>query len=229
MHDVISDFQERVVEIEEYLKLLAILSHTSAQIHLDRKRPKRVNNIAIKTMKASCFLMLYNLVESSIRGSMATLYEKMNSDERSLNDFDSYIKDIWIDQNFKNMEPLSANQSSYRDLVRKMIQNIIDTNSLFFDAKKINISGNLDAKAIRKLFAQHKISTVTHYRAFGGAELKTVKDQRNSLAHGDISFADCGQQYTVSDIESIKKQTVTYLRSSLKNVVKYIDRNEYAA
>jgi len=229
MHDVIADFQERVKEIEEYLKLLAILSHTSAQIHIDRKRPKRVSNVAIKTMKASCFLMLYNLVESSIRGSMTTLYGKMNADEKPLSGFDSYVKDIWIEQNFKIMEPLSANQSSYRDLVRKMIESVLDSSLLSLDSRKINISGNLDARAIRELFARHKISTVTHYRAFGGAELKTVKDQRNSLAHGDISFADCGQQYTVSDIDSIKKQTVTYLRSSLRNVMKYMDRNEYAA
>lgn len=228
MNDVIIDFQERVEEIEEYLKLLTILSHAGVQIHINRKRPKKVSNVAIKTMKASCFLMLYNLVESSIRGSMAALYEQMNSAGKPLNGFDSNIKDIWIDQNFRNMEPFSTNQYSYRKLVRKMIESVLDSSSLMLDVKQIDISGNLDARAIRELFGKHKISTVTHYRALGGAELKTVKDQRNSLAHGDISFADCGQQYTVSDIDNIKKQTVTYLRSSLKNVVKYIDRNEYA-
>lgn len=229
MQDVITDFQERVIEIEEYLKLLTQLSQPSAQICVDRKRPLVISNIAIKTMKASCFLMLYNLVESSIRGSMAKLYEKMNAEGKQLDCFDLYVKDIWIEQNFRVIEPMSANQSSYRELVRKMINLVIESSPLVLDAKKINISGNLDAKKIRSLFNQHKISINTHYRALGGAELKTVKDQRNSLAHGDTSFADCGQQYTVRDIEGIKKQTVTYLRSSLRNVAKYIDRKKYAA
>ncbi|MDO6717963.1 MAE_28990/MAE_18760 family HEPN-like nuclease [Psychrosphaera sp. 1_MG-2023] len=229
MEDVIEDFQERVTELNEYLTLLVYLSHNDAKISIMGKRDKAVETLALKTMKASCFLMLYNLVESCIRGAMTKLYEQMNSEEKHLQEFDSHVKEIWIEQCFRKMEPCSANQSSYRQLIKGMVDKVLDSSSVELDPRKLHLSGNLDAREIRKLFEKHKISTQTHYRAFNGAELRTIKDQRNSLAHGNISFSDCGQQYTVSDIIAIKNQAVVFLRSSLRNIKKHIENTQYAA
>ena len=224
-----TDFNERIVEIDEYLKLLLLVSQPSAIIHSEGKKPKAVNTIAVKTMKASCFLMLYNLVESSIRGSMTKLYEKMNSENQGLLDFDQFVKELWINQKFKNLDPFSSNQTSYRNLIKSMVDEILVVSPVLLDPENLPISGNLDARQIRRLFDRHNIPTHTHYRSLQGAELKTIKDKRNSLAHGSESFSDCGQQYTVQSIIDIKRQTVIFLRSSLKNVKKYIENTKYAA
>ncbi len=229
METVLENFQERVDEIEEFFNLLKLIDTPGAKICVDGKRPRSVQNVALKTMKASCFLMLYNLVESAIMGSMSRLYEKMNAENSELLDFDSFVKEIWIEQRFKNMDPFSTNQKSYRELLKLMIDDVLERNPIFLDSEKIPISGNLDARKIRDLFDKHKIPTRVHYRALGGGELKTIKDQRNSLAHGDESFAECGNGFTVQSIIDIKKQTVVFLRSSLKNVQKYIERTQYAA
>jgi len=229
METVIVDFNERVSEIDEYLSLLQMISEPDAKISVDGKRPRKVKTVALKTMKASCFLMLYNLVESSIRGSMVQLYEQMNAEALALDKFDEYVKKIWIEQKFKNMDPFSSNQTSYRNLIKSMVDDVLVSTPISLDPDKLEISGNLDAKKIRSLFKIHNIPTSTHYRAFGGGELRTIKDRRNSLAHGSESFSDCGQEYTVQTIIAIKKQTVIYLRSSLKNVQKYIESEKYAA
>lgn len=229
MESVITSFQERVGEIEEYLALLQLISRPNTKVHSEGRKPKQVDTVVLKTMKASCFLMLYNLVESSIKSSMEKLYEKMNSEERALLEFNSYVKNIWINQKFRDMDPFSSNQTSYRNLIQSMVDDILVENSVYLDSRKLHIGGNLDADEIRLLFDKHKISTTTHYRAFGGGELKTIKDKRNLLAHGAISFADCGQEYSVKDIIGIKKQAVVYLRSSLRNVKKYMEQTKYAA
>ncbi|MBB3060344.1 MAE_28990/MAE_18760 family HEPN-like nuclease [Microbulbifer rhizosphaerae] len=230
MDSILEKFEERTQEIDEYLKLIELISEPDARIHRQGKRPKRIENIAIKTMKASCFLMLYNLVESSIRDSLATLYEKINAENHDLASFKACVKEIWIAQNFrKKIDPLSSNHSSYLKLVKEMVGNILASNPIFLDPKELQISGNLDARRIREIFLLHQIPTKVHYRAVDGGELKTVKDKRNSLAHGNIGFADCGQEYSIQDIIRIKKQTVVYLRSSLKNVKKYLERTQYAA
>lgn len=226
---MIDNFNERVQEIDQYINLLQQISHPTAKIHNDGKKLKEINQTALKTMKASCFLMLYNLVESSIMESMAKLYEQMNNENKVLIDFDDYVKEIWIEQKFKDMDPFSSNHTSYKKLIKKMVDDVINESPLSLDADKVPISGNLDARKIRKLFSRHKIPLKTHYRAFNGAELKTIKDKRNSLAHGTESFSYCGQQYTVQTIVAIKKQAVVYLRSSLKNVKKYIEDTKYAA
>lgn len=228
MENVLEDFEERVKEIDEYLKILKLLSQSGAEIKVGRKCTP-VNSVALKTLKATCFLLLYNLVESTIVNSLSTLYETINGERRKLLEFKACIKDIWIEQQIKHLDPLSSNQSSYRNLIISMINQVIEETPTELYVKRLHISGNLDAKEIRKLFDKHEISTKMHYRAAGGAELKTIKDQRNSLAHGNISFAACGQEFTVSTIIDIRSQTVTYLKSALRNVSKHMEKSKYAA
>lgn len=229
MEDVIENFNERVEEIDEYLKLLQLISQPDTKIHRDGKRAREISQTAIKTMKASCFLMLYNLVESSVKSSMETLYEQMNNENNMLSGFDEYVKLLWIEQKFRDMDPFSSNQTSYRNLIKNMVDDVMNETPILLDANKLPISGNLDAKKIRELFSRHNISVNTHYRALHGAELRTIKDKRNSLSHGNETFSDCGQQYSVQMIIDIKKQTVVYLRSTLRNVKKYIEDSQYAA
>lgn len=228
MQNIIDDFEERVGEIDEYLGFLELVSRPNVKIH-GCGNPKQISTTAVKTMKAQVFLMLYNLVESSIRGSMNSVYVVMNARNGCLNDFGDFTKNIWINQKIKAIDPYSSSQSSYISLIKAMVNDVITLSPLELDTNQIQISGNLDARQIRKLFESHQIPTATHYRARHGIELKTVKDKRNALSHGDESFSDCGQQYTVESLINIKRQTVIYLRSSLKNVKKYIEQQKYAA
>ena len=140
-----------------------------------------------------------------------------------------FVKELWISQKFKSIDPLSSNQTSYRNLIKSMVEDILSASPVSLNPEILPISGNLDARKIRTLFKNHNIPTYAHYRSLQGAELKTIKDKRNSLAHGSESFSDCGQQYTVQSIIDIKRQAVIYLRSSLKNVQKYIENTKYAA
>ena len=70
---------------------------------------------------------------------------------------------------------------------------------------------------------------IIHHRAKGGVELGTVKEQRNALGHGNVTFTECGRQYAVSDLERIKRQTVVFVRSILKNVKRYLEEDAYVA
>jgi hypothetical protein len=56
-----------------------------------------------------------------------------------------------------------------------------------------------------------------------------VKTQRNDLAHGSISFSECGRQYTVDELERIKRQVVVFMRSILRSIGAYIRKQSYAA
>jgi hypothetical protein len=229
MDDVLAKFEERAAEVDEYLALLELVSLPGAMMHVPGKRPKEVSSTALKTMKAASFLMLYNLVESSIRDSMSVLYETMNTRNRELSYFGDFVRKLWIQQRFRDLDPLSSNQTSYRGLIESMVSEALTSAPVSLDPDKLPISGNLDARKIRELFGEHNIPSRAHYRSFQGAELKTIKDRRNSLAHGTESFANCGQQYTVQTIKDIKRQSVIYLRSSLKNVKRYIEREQFAA
>jgi hypothetical protein len=70
----------------------------------------------------------------------------------------------------------------------------------------------------------HGISYKTHPDAKGGVELQKVKKQRNSLAHGNISFSECGHETTLEELEKIKCEVVRFVKDILGNIMDYSSR-----
>lgn len=61
----------------------------------------------------------------------------------------------------------------------------------------------------------------------GGSKLLTVKTQRNLLAHGNISFSECGRERTFIELNDIKNEVINYLEDILNNIEIYIDNKDY--
>jgi len=53
--------------------------------------------------------------------------------------------------------------------------------------------------------------------------LALVKYLRNKLAHGDLSFSECGQGVTVVELRDMKSRTASYLREVIAAFQTYID------
>jgi hypothetical protein len=49
-----------------------------------------------------------------------------------------------------------------------------------------------------------------------------VRKLRNSLAHGSISFAECGENVTVGELRDLADRTAAYLREVVKAFEAYI-------
>lgn len=57
--------------------------------------------------------------------------------------------------------------------------------------------------------------------------LALVVKLRNDLAHGSISFAECGENETVVGLREISASTAMYLRTVVRAVEQFIDRHEF--
>jgi hypothetical protein len=57
--------------------------------------------------------------------------------------------------------------------------------------------------------------------------LALVKQLRNRLAHGSISFAQCAENVTVARLVELKDKTVDYLREVVGCFNAYLDTFEY--
>ena len=140
-----------------------------------------------------------------------------------------HFQKLWLNQHFKIADPFSSNQNTYKEIVREIINKVLNHEPFTLDSSKLQISGNLDARKIRTLFKSHEIKLKVHYKAFGGGELRTVKDKRNDLSHGGTSFAECGMQYSLTQLNNIKNRTIIYIRSSLRYIKTFSDNRGYAA
>jgi hypothetical protein len=225
MVTVLADFEKRVTEIELFFKHLENLEVDGALLYFPnrtRRKTQPHNNELIKVFKANVFLLLYNLAESSIKQSLTEVYDTISSENLSYQDVIDEIKKIWISQNHDNFR--NKGTDNIFTAINQLATEIID---IRFDSTKV-ISGNIDGRKIREFSAKHGFSDRTHRNANNGNKLHQVKTQRNNLAHGNISFAECGRNYGVGQLRDTKKEVILYLRNILRNIKKYLDDRKYA-
>jgi len=221
---VINDFEKRASEIKLYFKLLERVVEEEACLYLPEKKTHKYiefDGELQKVMKANMFLLLYNLAESSIKQSLSEIYDTITSEGVKYKDVKEEIQKIWIDTKYQNFNQMGT------DRIYKVLNNILeDLIEIEFDASK-KISGNIDGRKIREFAEQTGFSTRTHHSLNDGVKLHQVKTQRNKLAHGDLSFAECGRNYTISDLKVIYNQVVKYLRRILLNIEAFLSDKSY--
>lgn len=231
MNTIMDEFASRVAEVDAYIKVLVRLEDPNVVI-FDRSRKRKLSLIgqgSFKVMKATVFLMIYNLVESSIRSGFRSLYEQMHSEGKTVSELRVELRKLWIGGKYQRVAKKSATLQSFEEAATEIVEIVLSQSVAELRHESLPISGNLDADKIRDLCQKHGVVIQLHRQAFGGSELVTVKRQRNALGHGESSFESCGQQYSVSDLVRIKKQAVVFVRGVLKSLAKYINEEQYIA
>ncbi|MDM8561128.1 MAE_28990/MAE_18760 family HEPN-like nuclease, partial [Candidatus Parabeggiatoa sp. HSG14] len=109
-----------------------------------------------------------------------------------------------------------------------MVEKVANKTVIQLGKEAIPLSGNLDAKEIRRICELHKISYAVTPDAKGGFHLLTVKNQRNVLSHGNIAFTDCGHKFTIQRLEEIKNEVIIFIRCILNNMKDYANNKQYA-
>ncbi len=219
MIDVKLDFQERCDEITLYFSFVEKVSKRGSKISLSSGATEKVDIKLSKTLKANGFLLLYNLVESSVTKAIEQIYVKMRNEGTKFDDIKVGIKKEII-QHLKTHK----NPTKFVDVVNSIAEDIIEE---CFSSEKL-FSGNVDAKKIRDVSQEYGFSVATTYRKTkSGRELLTVKNRRNDLAHGILSFQEVGQEFTIQDMQRIKKEVVAYLSQILDNIEIYINNKDY--
>jgi hypothetical protein len=225
MVTVISDFEKRVSEIETYFSYIENIEKKDALLYFPRNKTHKFSNHnpeLLKVLKANIFLMLYNIAEASIKQSISEIYDQISSEQMSYKDVIDEVKHIWINENYKNYKNIGT--SRIFNTINSIAEDIIE---IKFDSDK-TISGNIDGMKIREFSVKYGFSSKVHKRANEGIKLHLVKTQRNKLAHGVVSFAECGRNYSISDLEIIKHEVIIYLRRILRNIDRYLIDQKYA-
>jgi hypothetical protein len=219
MNSVILDFQTRSREIEGYFRFVLRLAKQEVALQASPGTAgysTHEHEELLKTFKATCYLLLYNLVESTMRNAIEAIFDELQGSRASYDDCRAELKREIL-KNFKkrDMEKLLPKLLS---LARDVVHETFERSETF--------AGNLDARTIRltaKRFGFAEPAGAAFYM------LQTVKDARNDLAHGVKSFADVGRNSTPTDLELARTQTVSILTETLQNIDKYLKEKEYLA
>lgn len=226
MITVTADFEKRVREIDVYFRHLEAIEEKEGRLSVVTARGRILKNNdpeLVKVLKANLFLLLYNLVESSVRQSLNEVFDAITSEQMSYSEASDHVKKIWINEGHRKFANKSAEQifNSLASLAQDRVE--IE----FRDG--IIAGGNIDGRKVRNFSEVYGFSCAVHRNANDGVKLYEVKKHRNDLAHGLVSFSECGRNYTVSDLRQTKHEVVMYLRGILRNISRYLDGKKFRA
>ncbi|NEO69371.1 MAE_28990/MAE_18760 family HEPN-like nuclease [Moorena sp. SIO3H5] len=216
------DFNERSKEVSKYFIVLKNMEQGTIKLSMDVKsgvnKIKQIDPELLKTMKASGFLLLYNLVESTMRNAIEAIFDELQSQGISFDEIKPELKKIVL----KNLKKRNPDQ-----VILNLTAISIDIINAGFDKEDL-FSGNIDGRKIQQTANDYGFSCTTDYAKTGhGNDLLTVKKNRNDLAHGIKSFAEVGREQSADNLLKIQKNVVKYLRQILENIETYLANQEY--
>lgn len=221
MNNAISEYRKRVHEVDIYFDTLTLLDKGACSIRcvdiLGNEETKEVNSELTTILKANGFLLLYNLVEATIRTSIVAVISSIHASSATFRDLSENLKKIWIKQKTKEV-----NGEHSPERIMQIAKAILDNELMTFERDCINISGNIDAQKIREILKQFGGNEISD-----GRNLKTIKDKRNNLAHGEFTFSEVGKDYTIVDLINYKDDTIQYLSSVLDEIKDFITNQKY--
>lgn len=218
MNTVFADFHTRAQEVEGYFRFVLRLSAEELSLRKAQGDEAAYSNQEheelLKTLKAACYLLLYNLVESTMRNAIEAIFDELRTEGISFDECREELRrEILLSFRRRNMERLLPRLIS---IARDIIYESFERSETF--------AANLDARMIRRTAKRFGFPAPT------GNEfqlLQTVKDVRNDLAHGVKSFAEVGRNASPTDLDNARVQTVDILTQTLGNIRNYLQNKHY--
>ena len=213
MLTVVQEFAEREAEVRRYFAFLRTFADNTVHFSSPVFTAQTERDELFKTLKANGFLLLYNLVESTLKNSIEAIFDELRLRNVSFDHCRLEVRRLVV----RNLKKRNAD-----DVVNGLTLISVDLASATFRKDEL-ASGNVDARLVRDL-AQDYGFTPPQCRS---DELLTVKTNRNDLAHGQKSFSEVGRDFDLSRLEDIMNQVLDFLKELLGSVEQYIFQKSY--
>lgn len=233
MSDLGEAFEERLREIEAYLDLLTELERAV------QDGPPKLGGEAVtaqqqRMLYSSVYLHLYNLVESTATRCVEAVFEAIRNHGIQPKGLTQELRREWV----KSVARTHIDLTDKKRLKAALYMCDFIVQMLPISDFKVSTGGggNWDDKVIEKTAKRLGITMEVPPAASRGVKdrrwddkgaMAHVRTLRNQLAHGNISFAECGQNITVSELRDIKERTATYLREIIGRFGAFIEAQEF--
>ncbi|MDX2826748.1 MAE_28990/MAE_18760 family HEPN-like nuclease [Streptomyces ipomoeae] len=230
--DLVLFFDERFGEVNDYLELLEQVEKVA------QSGPPRlaVSNYSItapqqKILYSSVYLQLYNLVEATMARCIAAITQAASAlGQWQPHELSDELRQEWVRSVARTHADMSPeNRLKY---ALQMTDHLVNQLPIGDFAIEAGGGGNWDDEVIyamaKRLGCPINISGPTlagvkRVKRDGMGSMKLVKNRRNSLAHGSISFVDCADGVAVSELRETAEHVEKYLREVIQSFVDYIN------
>lgn len=214
-------FELRKSDIEEIFYLLDFIVKIESHKNVPLIDTTTGNTLTISqemqcAFKAEFLLLLYNIVESTTCDCLNSIYDAIMDDNLTFDDVSTEIKQLWRNYLRKQNHPDADSDYS-----------VLNPMKIRFEQLAISISGSMDYRKIVNVFRKHGCMVDDSKGEKYGNSFLVVKNKRNLLAHGNISFSECGSGYIHSDLKRFKEDILEYLDDVIKVTKTFIDDKKY--
>jgi hypothetical protein len=216
---IIEDLDVREKEINEYLELIEFLDN-SRTIH-NNQDEFTITPLLIKTVKGSIYLLLYSLVESTMREAVIAIHDEITSSNTR---FDSLRDELQT----KILNRAKRDGISVTTLISGISGNIsLNLHKITLDKKNI-FSGNIDREEIKKTADIYGFSSSVDFATTGhGEQLLKVKNNRNNLAHGNKTFSGVGGENSIEELKKFSGKVICYMYEIIDNILDSLEDKLY--
>ena len=167
-------------------------------------------------LKGQTLVVLYNLVESTVCECLNFIYDSVADDNLTYADLTDEMRIMWTASCRRAKRP-------EKDLseAAKMSLNVT------FSEIAVNTSGNIDIRKIFDIFKDHGCELDGSKRERFGQSFLTVKNKRNQLAHGNVSFSQCGSAFLYRELNQIRQDIESFLAIVVDTTKKFVEEKKY--
>lgn len=221
-------FEERLNEVASHLKFIQVMVHNKSN-RLARVAPDgdaqiidyEIRRETIKALIASGFLHIYNLIESTMTNTLDSIHNQCSIENVNFEQLNNQLKKICI-KNFKKVSTIDISVCEH-PIATAMV-------NLGYE-KKYLFSGNIHANIIKDKAKEYGFTIADHDQSISrnGARLELIMKHRNDLAHGNISFQQCGGDASIDELIEMLNESSAYLTAVIDGVEDYINNKSYLA
>ena len=231
-------YDSRKREIKDFLELMEFLenkennredgeSEFSKFFHPEGQGIHMTYQSLINILKSNISLMIYNIIEYTVSNLIDSIYDEIRINHLSYVDVNISIRSLWKKTILKAANDPNANFNTFLRKNEEIIDSILQNTVLELQSRNTLPAGNLDGISIKETFESHGIQVRTSSQNYRPDILKNIKENRNNLAHGAVSFVDAVRSDGIVDIRKNETFVIAFLDELIETVSMYIAEQKY--
>lgn len=192
--------------------------------------PTRTPEVSLvsSVVRSNVKIMIYNIIEFSVTSLVQAIYDRIEGEQCGYAEVSEKLRAIWHRTRMRSrLNDPTANNNTAERVSKELLDHAVANTTLHFETRHSIAGGNLDGDKILQLFNDHGVVVHAAEGNYRANELKDIKDRRNGLAHGSVSFEEAGSQIITSELAELLSHVDSFLTQLRKDVIAYLDAGRY--